>query len=332
MFLRTVVLSLAVVGGFSAVACNGRTPLAGLTCSAGVALPPQGLPLDAATFVNMAADQFEIQSSQIALAKTYNSDIRNYAQMLINDHTQLSSQVAAAAAASGLAAPIPVLSADQQRMLNELQASPAGSSFDMLFLKDQIMAHEMALALHSNYASAGDTPALRAVAASAVPTVSMHLNSAEQFMVAMGGMMASAFCPATYWCNSDFDAYGQSFSVCCPSDVPVFPPASFAASVYAAPAATNTYASAPLTAYASASYTSTPYYVSTPYYASTPYTSPIYASAPASTIYASGSVPAGYVRAFGTVVPAVRVASNTAGGLYGNVPVGTTGGLYPAGY
>jgi len=298
-----------------------------------VALPPQGLPLDAVTFMSMAAagDQFEIQSSQIALAKTYNSDISNYAQMLINDHTQLSSQVAAAAAASGLAAPVPVLSADQQRMLNELQASPAGSSFDMLFVKDQIMAHEMALALHSNYASAGDTPALRAVAASAVPTVSMHLNTAEQLMVSMGGMMASAFCPATYWCNSDFDAYGQSFSVCSPSFMQEFPPASFAASIYTAPAATTTYASAPLTTYASASYTATPYYTSTtPIYASA---APIYASAPASTIYASGSVPAGYVRAFGTVVPAVRVASNTAGGLYGNVPVGTsTAGLYPVGY
>jgi putative membrane protein len=257
-----------------------------------------------------AGDQFEIQSSQIALVKSSSADVRNYAQMLINDHTLLDSQVIAAATASGLAAPIPVFSPDQQQMLNDLQAANAGSSFDMLFLRDQIMAHEMALALHSNYASAGDTPALRAVAANAVPSIQMHLNTAEQLMVSMGGMMASAFCPANYWCNSDFDAYGQSFSVCCPSDVPLLPPVSVAASVYATPV-TTTYASAPVatTTYATATYASTP----------------LYASAPASTtIYASGSaVPAGYIRAFGTVVPAVRVASNTVGGLYGNVPVGT---------
>jgi len=279
-----------------------------------VATPPQALPITAAAYVAMAAagDQFEIQSSQIALVKAFSADVRNFAQMLISDHTLMSSKLLAAATASGLAAPIPVLSVDQQQMLNDLQAAAAGLSFDQLFLRDQIIAHQMALALHSNYASLGDTLALRAVASSAVPIIQMHLNTASQLMVASGGMMASDFCPANFWCNSDIDAFGQGFSVCCPSDIPLLPPVAVAASLYTAPV-TTTYATAPVTT----TYVAAP--VTT--YATT------YATAPATTIYASGATPAGYIRAFGTVVPAVRVPSNTAGGL-GNVPVGTPAPLY----
>jgi len=279
--LRTLVLSLTVVGGLSAVMCNGRIPIPGLTCNLGVATPAQALPTDAATYVAMAAagDQFEIQSSQIALIKAFSADVRNFAQMLISDHTQLDSKLVAAATASGLAAPIPMLSADQQQMLNDLQAASAGLSFDQLFLHDQIIAHEMALALHSNYATLGDTLGLRAVASSAVPVIQMHLNSAMQLMVENGGMMASDFCPANYWCNSDFDALGQSFSVCCPANVPLLPPVSIAATIYTAPPpVTTTYATAPVTT--------------------------TYVAAP---VTAYATAPAGYIHAFGTVVPVVPV-------------------------
>lgn len=328
LFMRTLVLSLTVVGGLSAMMCNGRVPLPARSCSQGVAMPPEALPLDAITYMSMAAggDQFEIQSSQIALAKASSADVRNFAQMLINDHTLMSSKLMAAASASGLGAPAPMLTPDQQRMLNELQAAPAGFSFDQLFLRDQVMAHEMALALHSNYASAGDNPALRAVAAGAVPVIQTHLTTALQLQIASGAMMATDACPATYWCNSDFDALGQSFSVCCPSDVPMFPPMSASATLFTAPAAmTMTYAQAPVT---TTTYASAPIYAAAPVtttYATIPASTTIYASAaPAASasIYASGSsgLAAGYVRAFGTVVPAVRVPSNTG---YGNVPVGT---------
>jgi len=219
-------MSLTVVGGLGAVMCNGRIPLPGLTCSSGVSTPPQALPINGQSYVMMAAagDQFEIQSSQIALIKAVSPDVRNYAQTLINDHTLMSSKLSAAAFAAGLAAPVPVLTADQQQMINDLQAAPSSSNFDQLFLRDQIIAHEMALALHSNYASAGDTPALRVVASNAVPLIQAHLNIATNLMISSGGMMASAFCPANYWCNSDVDILGTSFSVCCPSDVPLLPP------------------------------------------------------------------------------------------------------------
>jgi putative membrane protein len=198
-----------------------------------VATPPQALPINGGMYAMMAAagDQFEIQSSQIALTKAVSPDVRNFAQTLINDHTLMSQKLSAAALAAGLTAPVPILTADQQQMISDLQAA-SSLNFDQMFLRDQIIAHQMALALHSNYAAVGDTAALRVVASSAVPIIQGHLNTATTLMIANGGMLASAFCPAKYWCNSDVDALGTSFSVCCPSDVPLLPPVALAATLY----------------------------------------------------------------------------------------------------
>jgi len=230
MFLRTLVMSLTVVGGLGAVMCNGNIPLSGLTCALGVSTPL--LPIDGTTFAMMAAaaNQFEIQSSQIALIKSQNPGVLSFAQTLINDHSLLASSLSAAAISAGLAAPVAVLTADQQQMINNLQV--ASFNFDQLFLQDQIMAHEMALALQSNYASFGTASALSVAASNAVPIIQSHLTTATTLLAANSGMLASAFCPTSYWCNSDFDILGTSFSVCCPSNVPLLPPASISATVY----------------------------------------------------------------------------------------------------
>jgi putative membrane protein len=47
-------------------------------------------------------------------------------------------------------------------------------------LRQQVQAHQMALALHGNYARSGDTASLRAVAATATPIVQQHLQRARE--------------------------------------------------------------------------------------------------------------------------------------------------------
>jgi putative membrane protein len=97
--------------------------------------------------------------------------------MLVDHHSQTTAQLTAAATAAGVM-PTPDLMPMQARMMTELRAA-SGSSFDQVFIRQQVMAHEMALALHSNYASSGDTPALRAVASAATPIVRQHLEQAR---------------------------------------------------------------------------------------------------------------------------------------------------------
>jgi putative membrane protein len=130
--------------------------------------------------MQMAAsgDMFEIESSRLALQMSRNPAVQSFAQTMISDHTRLSSEMIAAAQAANLPPPPMQMMPHHAEMLQRLRSAPAGQ-FDMMYKRDQLAAHQEALNLHRSYAEGGDLPALRAVAARAVPAVEMHLGHVE---------------------------------------------------------------------------------------------------------------------------------------------------------
>ena len=128
--------------------------------------------------------EFEIQSSQLALQLSQNAAVRNFANMMISDHSRLNQAVAAAATAARLTPPAPVLLPSDQAMLDQLRASGVGPAFDLAYKNAQITAHQNALQLMQTYASGGDVPPLRDAAARAIPTIQMHLGQAQNLPVA----------------------------------------------------------------------------------------------------------------------------------------------------
>jgi putative membrane protein len=166
-----------LIGGAIALAACARTPP-----------PPVDLnnPLLAPGFLAQAAsgDQFEIQSSQLALQASQNAGVRNFANMMISDHTRLSQAMGAAAAAARLQPPAPTLLPAQQAMLDQLRAAGTGYGFDQAYQQAQIQAHQGALTLFQNYATSGDVPPIRAAAGQAVPTIQSHLAMAQALQIA----------------------------------------------------------------------------------------------------------------------------------------------------
>jgi putative membrane protein len=71
---------------------------------------------------------------------------------------------------------------DHQAVLDQLRGAAPGT-FDMAFKNAQINAHQQALTLHQNYAASGDVPALRNLAAGAVPAIQAHLTQAQSLQV-----------------------------------------------------------------------------------------------------------------------------------------------------
>jgi putative membrane protein len=132
-------------------------------------------------YVGMAAasDMFEIQSSQLARTRAQSPAVRDFAQMMIDHHTQTTAQLTAAARSAGVTPPMPALLPMQARMMSDLQAASA-ADFDRVYTGQQVQAHEMALALHGNYARNGDTAALRTVANATTPIIQQHLDRARQ--------------------------------------------------------------------------------------------------------------------------------------------------------
>lgn len=143
-------------------------------------------PLMAPGFLAQAAsaNQFEIESSQLALQMSQNVAVRNFANLMIADHSRLGAQVAATAQSAGLTMPPPGLLPAQQAMLDQLRGAGPGPSFDMAYQQAQIGAHSQAIQLMQNYAASGDVPALRSAASGAIPMMQMHLAQAQALQTA----------------------------------------------------------------------------------------------------------------------------------------------------
>ena len=163
-------------------------PLAAMAPAAALAQEPMAAPTTtvAQPFLMMAAesDIFEITTSQIALMRSQNPDIRAFGTMLIDHHTTTTNTALAQAKAAGITPPPAVLQTVKRDMITQLMEAPA-ADFDRVFLTQQVPSHEEALALHTTYSRRGDTPQLRTASKAALPFVKQHLASARKMLKAM---------------------------------------------------------------------------------------------------------------------------------------------------
>ncbi len=152
-----------------------------LTAAAAMLVPAaaMAIPLPAPTYVKKAgaADMFEIESSKL-VQNSGDSQVAQFAQMMITDHTKSTADVTAAAQADGLTPGQPMLTPKQKQMLDSLKATN-GSKRDLLYKKDQIAAHMDTLAFQKEYAMSGDKPNLKAAAGNIVPVVQTHLDAVK---------------------------------------------------------------------------------------------------------------------------------------------------------
>jgi putative membrane protein len=149
-------------------------PLPSAAASAAVASVSAGPAISAAAYLSNAAsiDLFEIRSANVALQRSSNPRIRDFANMMIAAHRGTSSQLSLAGRRLNLL-PAAHLNGRHEAMMAELVAS---SDFDAAYRRLQIQVHEEALALHRGFESRGASPTLRPVAASAVPIIERHIR------------------------------------------------------------------------------------------------------------------------------------------------------------
>jgi len=126
-----------------------------------------------------AGDQYEIQSSQLELQSSKDPKIKAFARKMIADHTKSTAMVKAAAMKDGMNPAPPMLDADGQQMMSALQAAN-GTQRDALYLQQQKMSHDKALALHQDYSQNGSSQPLKMAAAKIAPVVQMHETMLEK--------------------------------------------------------------------------------------------------------------------------------------------------------
>jgi putative membrane protein len=166
--LAAALLALALTGG-SALAQNTAPP------ASADQIQPAGItdPQDFATKAG-GAGMFEIQSSQLALTKSQNADIKAFAQKMVDDHTKAADELKTAAASQGVTVPA-AMDADSTVNLQKLQGA-SGADFDALYVQMQTDAHIAAVGLFAGYAQNGQAGPLKDYASKTVPTLKEHYD------------------------------------------------------------------------------------------------------------------------------------------------------------
>ena len=186
---RHLLIAGAAVAALTLAACGqpandtATAPAESVTPDANPAatLPTPADEASAPDFVRLAAqnDLFEIQSSELALERAQNPQVRAFAQEMIEAHrrTTRDLQTAIGSAGAGLTAPT-TLDEDMTGELNELREASA-ADFDKEYMEAQVDAHQRALNLMQRYANDGDRPELQAFAAATAPAIQQHLDRAR---------------------------------------------------------------------------------------------------------------------------------------------------------
>jgi putative membrane protein len=126
-------------------------------------------------------NEFEILSSQEAIQRAQDTKVKEFAQKMIDDHTQVGEDLKVALKEADLSSSITepvVLDSDHQEKLDDLKKSDA-NSFDDDYIDAQNDAHEDAVDLFRDYSEDGKNAALKAFAAKTLPALEMHKKQVE---------------------------------------------------------------------------------------------------------------------------------------------------------
>jgi putative membrane protein len=150
---------------------------------------PTAASMDNMFFADIAiTNMAEIQESQSALSQSQNPGIKQYAQKMIEDHTQAQAQLASLAQSKGAMLPTKV-DAMHMDMVSNLQKLQ-GMQFDHQYIQDQIAAHKAAIVETQHEAYTGNDPDVKTMAMQMIPTLKMHLQMAQALQTNMSNSMS----------------------------------------------------------------------------------------------------------------------------------------------
>jgi putative membrane protein len=117
----------------------------------------------------------EIELSKLAAQKTSDSKIKDFATMMVTDHSKAGDSLAAIAKNKSITLPS-ALDPEHQKKYDDLAAT-SGADFDKAYVKIMIADHKGALTLMQDESTTGKDADLKAFASKVVVTVQMHLDA-----------------------------------------------------------------------------------------------------------------------------------------------------------
>ncbi len=123
-------------------------------------------------------NNFEIQASQLAAQKASNPEVKDFAQKLVNDHTQLSNDLSSLAQNKGVTLSSSTLEKRDQKELNTLNKY-SGKKFDREYMKDMVKDHKEDIKDFQKEAKNGKDSDLQSFASNHISALQGHLSMAQ---------------------------------------------------------------------------------------------------------------------------------------------------------
>jgi putative membrane protein len=131
----------------------------------------------------------EVGLAKLALKKSSNNDVKQFAQKMQQDHEQADQELSGIAKSKGLTLPRKP-DAQHEAVLKSLSAK-SGAAFDRDYADHMAKAHSQAVALFKSASQSSD-PQLAAFARKTLPTLEEHKQLADNLKASVGARTASA--------------------------------------------------------------------------------------------------------------------------------------------
>ncbi len=123
---------------------------------------------------------FEIKTGQLAVQKSSSADVKQYANMLIQDHTKLKQETAAASRAAKVEAPSTTDTSFSDTASYTKLKLLSGNSFDESYIKSLVKGNADGLKEAKSEASDSTVPSIKKLAEHRVALEAKHTQKAEQ--------------------------------------------------------------------------------------------------------------------------------------------------------
>jgi putative membrane protein len=119
----------------------------------------------------------EIDAAKLALAQSASDSVKAFAQMMIADHTDAQTQLAALAQQQSVT--LPDSADDAHRMFKQRLTMVTGKSFDSAYMQSQVQDHIKTVALFEQEIQNGLDQQDKDFASKLLPKLRMHLQHAQ---------------------------------------------------------------------------------------------------------------------------------------------------------
>jgi putative membrane protein len=136
---------------------------------------------DAAEVVTEIADggMYEVQLATMALTKATSARVKEFAQMMVDDHTKANNELKAMASRKNIILP-DVMSEKTQKKYYDLEQKEKGNEFDKKFIDQMVKDHKEDIDSFEDLAEETKDSELQTWASGKLPALKHHLEEAQR--------------------------------------------------------------------------------------------------------------------------------------------------------